>query len=409
MFKKLQQNLTLQLVLMSSVVYLVLTTVGLSLLYFDLTRSLDVELRQVLAITRELVLYDGQAPYLSTYKTDSHTVHLKLAVLLWDSNKQPCGSYGVAGPRTLAETPAEISWRGQTWRCLARPITRAGEVIGYLQVETPTTTRDLTTRKSLELLLLMAPFLISGLALCGHAFAGRVIKPVEHTYDLQKRFLADAGHELKTPLSTMLAALDNLHHNFANDESSGERIDKVRRAALRMKKLVFDLILLAKTEQYLEPIETSTVQLDMLLREVMGELEDLFEEKNISLTGNLSTPVQITGNSESLRIIFSNLIKNALQYTNSGGCVTVTLNCSHDSATVEIADTGVGIHPDDLPRVFDRFYRTDNARSSSQGGSGLGLALVKALIARHHGSVSVKSEIAKGSTFTVTLPISLAG
>ncbi len=405
MFKRLRQSLTLQFVVLSFAVYFSLSALGLLLFHFDLTQSLDEELKQVLAVTREMVLYDGQAPYLTTYTTDSHTVHLAVVIHLWDINKHLCGSIGVPGPAVFAERPIEVRWRGRTWRCLARPIVRSGNLIGYVQVEAPTVDRDLAVKKLWQRSLLLAPFLFFGLAACGYAFSGRAIKPVQHTYDLQKRFLADAGHELKTPISTMLVALDNLTYDYAHDEQSVERIDKVRRAARRMNKLVFDLILLTKTEEYSEPLATTPVQLDMLLREVMGELEELFESKNITLIDSQLDSVQVTGNRDSLYTVFANLIKNALQYTNSGGSVTVTIISLGEAAIVKVVDTGVGISPEDIDKVFERFYRADFSRSGTRSGSGLGLAIAKAMIERHHGTISVRSELGKGTTFMVTLPI----
>jgi K+-sensing histidine kinase KdpD len=403
MFKKLKQMLTLEFVVLSLAVYASLSALGIYLVYFDLTKGLDEELGQVVAMTRKLVVDDGKTLYLTTFPTEHHKIRLKVVVELFDANKKHSGSYGVPGPEVFVEKPTEIKWDGHNWRCLTRPITRGGEVIGYIQVEAPTKYRDLAISKLLEKCLLMAPLLILGLALCGYAFSGRAIKPVEHTYKLQKRFLADAGHELKTPISIMLATLDNLRKDFANDKSSAERIDKAKRSARRMDKLVLDLIYLTKTEQYSEPAEQTTIQLDMLLREVMGELEDLFEYKDVSLKGSAIESVQVLGNRDAIHTAFANLIKNAMQYTYAGGSVTVTLARQGNSAVVKIADTGVGISEADLKRVFDRFFSAERTKEIDRG-SGLGLTIVKAVIERHHGAVSVVSEVGKGTTFTVRLP-----
>jgi len=172
-----------------------------------------------------------------------------------------------------------------------------------------------------------------------------------------------------------------------------------------MRNLVADLLLLTKTEQGAAPLEMKSISLDMLLREVLGEFSDLYEDKGVELRGESIEAVQLEGNQQSLEIIFSNLLKNALMYTESGGSVSVGLIRSGNQAVVAVADTGIGIAPADLERLFDRFFRVDEARSREDGGSGLGLAIVKAMVDSHRGSIHVESEPGKGTTFSISLPV----
>lgn len=127
----------------------------------------------------------------------------------------------------------------------------------------------------------------------------------------------------------------------------------------------------------------------------------------MTLTLRVSDPVNIVGNSDQLYRLFSNLIINAIQYTASGGKVTVYLDHSDHYAVIQIEDTGIGIPQQELSRIFDRFYRVNSDRSRSTGGSGLGLAISQAIVQAHHGSLNVQSELGKGTTFTVKLPFNV--
>jgi signal transduction histidine kinase len=170
-----------------------------------------------------------------------------------------------------------------------------------------------------------------------------------------------------------------------------------------MEKIVDGLMLLAEIEGTLTRTTDETTQVDEVLKCIITEFQPKFDDKGIRLNVEECSPVMANIGEESLHMIVANLVENAFRYTESGGCVTLTLDDDNSSAKIEIKDTGIGIPADNLPFVFDRFYRVDKSRSRQSGGSGLGLSIVKALVDSHNGRVSVLSKVGEGSVFTVFL------
>ncbi len=163
--------------------------------------------------------------------------------------------------------------------------------------------------------------------------------------------------------------------------------------------------MLTKTEQAVLSQQIAPVRLDVLINEVTDEFGALFEDKNIRLEVGRVQKVRLIGDREALHRMLANLLQNALNYTDTGGSVSVSLSAGINSATLKIADTGIGIPEESKNKIFDRFYRVDTSRARSVGGSGLGLSIVKAIAESHHASVNVQSEIGKGTSFTITFPV----
>lgn len=181
----------------------------------------------------------------------------------------------------------------------------------------------------------------------------------------------------------------------------------INRQNQRLTTLVADLLLLARMERQSLPVRQQCC-LNDIVSDLVEELASLAIAADVTLTSNIRVdkPLHILGNQEQLYRLVSNLIVNAIHYTPCGGCVTVTLNRSEYQALVQVADTGIGIAPHQLDRIFDRFYRVSSDRSRISGGAGLGLAIAIAIVQAHHGSLQVQSELGKGSTFTIRLPLS---
>jgi two-component system, OmpR family, phosphate regulon sensor histidine kinase PhoR len=221
---------------------------------------------------------------------------------------------------------------------------------------------------------------------------------------LRRDFVANASHELKTPVAAVRALAETLLTALPDDPEAGHRFaERIGREAERLDMLVRDLLDLSRVER--GPLDAEPVDLVGLVKEVVGGYVDLAEERRIRLDTELRPGISMRGDRAQLGLLLSNLIDNALRYTPANGTVCVRLDPAESRAVLQVADTGEGIPASELPRVFERFYRVDKARARQTGGTGLGLAIVRHVAEAHGGTVRVDSELARGTTFTVTLPV----
>jgi two-component system, OmpR family, phosphate regulon sensor histidine kinase PhoR len=221
---------------------------------------------------------------------------------------------------------------------------------------------------------------------------------------LRRDFVANASHELKTPVAVVRALAETLQAALPDDPEAGHRFaERIGREAERLEALVRDLLDLSRVER--GTLDVEPVDLVGLVKEVAGGFADLADERHITLDTELGPDVAMRGDRAQLGLLLSNLIDNALRHTPGRGTVCVRLGAVEGRAVLQVADTGEGIPAAELPRVFERFYRVDKARARQTGGTGLGLAIVRHVAEAHGGSVRVDSELARGTTFTVTLPV----
>jgi two-component system phosphate regulon sensor histidine kinase PhoR len=225
---------------------------------------------------------------------------------------------------------------------------------------------------------------------------------------MRQDFVANASHELKTPLASIKAYAETLLDWALNDESVNRRfLERIDEQVERLNQLILDLLSLARLESSQEFFEHGPLSVIPVLESCLEGHRGRAEAKNLVLTfdlGNLNPEALILADEEAVRQIFDNLIDNAIKYTPDGGRVRVTCSLAMDAVTVEVEDSGIGIPRDELPRIFERFYRVDKARSRELGGTGLGLSIVKHLISSIHGQISVNSRPGTGSRFTVRIP-----
>jgi two-component system phosphate regulon sensor histidine kinase PhoR len=221
---------------------------------------------------------------------------------------------------------------------------------------------------------------------------------------LRRDFVANASHELKTPVAAVRALAETLATALPGDPGAGLRFaDRIGREAERLESLVRDLLDLSRVER--GTLDVEPVDLVGLVKEVVGGYADLAEERRILLETDLRPGISMRGDRAQLGLLLSNLIDNALRHTPAKGTVCVRLDAAESRAVLQVADTGEGIPASEVPRVFERFYRVDKARARQTGGTGLGLAIVRHVAEAHGGTVRVDSELARGTTFTVTLPV----
>lgn len=224
---------------------------------------------------------------------------------------------------------------------------------------------------------------------------------------VRRDFVANASHELKTPAASIQAAAETLRQVIEEDPAAGPRFAvQLEREALRLSRIVADLLDLSRLESGSELGER--VRLDALAREEAERYAAQASEVGVGLSVDATEPAVVGGSARDLSLLVRNLVDNAIRYTGPGGVVEVCVRPDRDSVDLVVRDTGVGIPARDLPRVFERFYRVDRARSRETGGTGLGLSIVRHVAENHGGTVAVESELGAGTTFTVSLPVALA-
>jgi two-component system phosphate regulon sensor histidine kinase PhoR len=225
---------------------------------------------------------------------------------------------------------------------------------------------------------------------------------------LRRDFVANASHELKTPVAAVRALAETLLTALPDDPEAGRRFaERIGREAERLEALTRDLLDLSRVER--GTLDVEPVDLVGLVKEVVGGYADRAEERHIKLSTEVEPGVALRGDRAQLGLLLSNLIDNALRYTPAKGAVCVRLNAAESRAVLQVSDTGPGIPAGELSRVFERFYRVDKARARQTGGTGLGLAIVRHVAEAHGGTVRVDSELGRGSSFTVSLPLAGPG
>lgn len=232
------------------------------------------------------------------------------------------------------------------------------------------------------------------------ATINELIATVERALQQQRQFLADTSHELRSPLTVVLANLNLLRR----DLDQGEREVSIREAtaeAQRMRRLVSDLLLLGEADSA-KVIARAPVRLDQLVEETV--VVAARQAPDYPIRAEVDGPVVVSGDRERLTQLLRNLLENATQHTPSGTTVDVQLRREDGLAELTVSDTGPGISAEHLPRIWDRFYRVDRARSRTLGGTGLGLAIVKYIAEAHGGQARVASEEGRGTRFTILLP-----
>ncbi len=231
-------------------------------------------------------------------------------------------------------------------------------------------------------------------------------REVKRAHQMERDLVANVSHDLKTPLTAIQGFAQALVDGTAQDRQAQARAAQIiLEEAQRMRRLIQDLLDLARLESGQMPIAHEPVDLVALLADVGRTFGPRAEQSGITLSLRLPpTLPPIPGDAVRLEQVFSNLLDNALRYTPAGGQIEVAASpTSEGTVEIIVSDTGCGIPPEELPRIFERFYRLDKARAGS-GGTGLGLAIVREIVSAHEGSIRAASQVGQGSRFTVTLP-----
>jgi len=233
----------------------------------------------------------------------------------------------------------------------------------------------------------------------------RMIERLEEALAHNQRFSADASHELRTPLTIIRGELESLLEIPELQTQAVEGISSALEESDRMSRIVNNLLTISRLDGGGERIEMLPVELTSILKITLDHMSLLADEKGIIITCEAPAPVWVSGDAMRLKQVIVNLIDNAIKYTPEGGSILVRLVAHEEQAILTVTDTGIGIPAASLPFVFNRFYRTDKARSRESGGTGLGLAIVKAICTAHQAAVSIESAENKGAILRVQLPL----
>jgi heavy metal sensor kinase len=232
-----------------------------------------------------------------------------------------------------------------------------------------------------------------------------MIGRLEKAFQRQKQFTSDASHELRTPLAVIEAESSLALQKERPSSDYRQSLEVISQESRQMSSLIDQLLTLARADAGKEQWNFTEVNLGKLIANLTTDVEVLCQEKGLSFQLCQPLDLVVKGDEARLRELFMNLLDNAIRYTPTPGTVSVSLRREGQMAVVAITDTGVGIPAEDIPFIFERFYRVDKSRSRAEGGSGLGLAICRHIAEAHGGKIEVESQVGAGSTFSVWLPL----
>ncbi|MGG3470735.1 HAMP domain-containing sensor histidine kinase [Neobacillus pocheonensis] len=238
----------------------------------------------------------------------------------------------------------------------------------------------------------------------GYFLAGRSLVPIKKAWQKQQEFVSDASHELRTPLAVIQAKTDLLFRSpNATVQDKILDVSAISTESRRMSKLVANLLTLARSDSDQIEMKKDSFQLNDLLKEIIQHYEEIamYQEKSLRLEAN--EPVTFLADKERIHQLIVILLDNAMKYTNEGGDILLSCKQTHSSIILEVKDNGIGIPEQDIPKIFDRFYQSDKARTAAEG-TGLGLSIAKWIIEKHHGKTKVQSTLGKGTTIEIIFP-----
>lgn len=232
--------------------------------------------------------------------------------------------------------------------------------------------------------------------------AGRIVRPIAESYEKQKRFITDAGHEMKTPLTIIGANLDLLESDYGDNESLAD----IRSQTKRLSALTGDLVYLSKMEESDEPLAKTEFPVSDLISETAQQFRPIAQAKMQTYRIQVEPNLTMFGSPDAICRLVSVLLDNAMKYSPDGGAVTMELASHKKDLSISVGNTAaVQLSEDELSRLFDRFYRADGSRNSETGGHGIGLSIAKAITTAHNGKISAETENSSEFKITVTLPL----
>nr|WP_142331471.1 HAMP domain-containing sensor histidine kinase [Bacillus thuringiensis] len=293
----------------------------------------------------------------------------------------------------------DIKVQGRYFRAFS--LQKDGEIVQIV--------RDITAEEGMLntlFLILIIGCSIGSLCAIGIGFflAGRALVPIQNSWEKQQQFVSDASHELRTPLAVIQSKTDVLFQSpSATIEEKAMDISTISKECRRLSKLVSNLLLLARSDSNQIEMDKKTFELDKLLEEIVAPYKEIasYQEKEMIL--KVERDVSFMADRERIHQMMVILLDNAMKYTNEGGHIQIDCTQTSSSIRIQVKDDGIGVKEEDIPKLFDRFYQGDRARSTSEG-AGLGLSIANWIVEKHYGKISVESKWGDGTCFEVIFP-----
>jgi signal transduction histidine kinase len=291
---------------------------------------------------------------------------------------------------------------GQDYLVYSAPLLVRGQIIGAVQTSISERQYEQMMDRLVRALIIAALLGIIASGAVSVVLVGRALRPIRTAMQRQRDFVADAAHELRTPLAIQRTVAETGMAEPAVEELEAT-VAQMLGENRHLTRLVEDLSLLARTDTGAVAIERVPTNISTLVDQTAEEIGYLAADRGISLDASVQPGVTVTGDILRLRQLLLILLDNALKHTPEGGTVSVHLGTQGGRAHLNVADSGMGISPADLPRIFDRFYRADQARTGE--GTGLGLAIAQWIVEAHGGQITAGNVTPHGAVFSVTLPL----
>jgi two-component system, OmpR family, phosphate regulon sensor histidine kinase PhoR len=322
--------------------------------------------------------------------------------VILDVNATARELFHVSGPGLMGKSLLEATLSGEVER-LWEGCTR-GETVRNVEVESLSGNANLVVSMEIVHASSTVPAPAAGRSPDRVVVVIRDVSDLRRLETMRRDFVANVSHELRTPLASIRAMAETLQDGALEDPSVARRfLGTIVTETERLSRIAADLLILSDAES--QRPNRELFNLSPLLNDVVTRSISQAERASIHLAAAVESDLIVYANPDQMEQVVVNLVDNALKYTHSGGSVRVEASGRGDEAVVQVRDTGIGILSTDLPRIFERFYRVDKARSRQSGGTGLGLSIVKHIVEAHSGRVSVESEYNHGSVFTFTLPL----
>lgn len=409
MLNQMRVKLALYFMCLVLVLHLLGATAFYVLFSASLVRSNQSLLTDLASEIRPSIKIENGVPTLKDWAQRAKEANsmVTATVQLFDNEKRLLEKYGDPGIDRLGKGRLEErdSESVKKVRSVNESIKSAGKESGYLQVQVSTVKNDEACELAIYATIVAMPFLGALVAVAGYIFSGIALKPAEQAMQLTRRFVADAGHELNTPIAIIEASLEALSEILKENNVKEDLTEIIAKASARMSELASDLIFLARVENPTSHYVMAPVSVKKLLEDVCEDFITLAKSRDIHFKLGSVSEFEVMGNLEFLRRMVTNLASNALRYTDAGGTIILWSEVEGRNLAIKVSDTGIGIPQESIDHVFDRFYRVDKARARAAGGAGLGLSIVKAVVESHKGNITVTSEVGRGSTFKVTIPL----